>query len=73
MAGPSALPVLPIVTRFLERIASGIATTPPTRRALVEWCVLTTALLAMTIYFGPWVQQHPDAERLPDRARGRYC
>lgn len=66
MAGPSALPVLPIVTRFLERIASGIATTPPTRRALVEWCVLTTALLAMTIYFGPWVQQHPDAERLPD-------
>ena len=56
--------------RFLRRLLGKMARSAPRDRPLLEWSLLTTLLLAGTIWFGPWPQYLASDQRVPDPTNG---
>ena len=56
--------------RFLRRLLGRMARSAPRDRPLLEWSLLTTLLLAGTIWFGPWPQYLTSDQRIPDPTNG---
>ena len=47
-----------------------MARSAPRDRPLLEWSLLTTVLLLLTIWFGPWLQHLTINQRIPDPTNG---
>ena len=56
--------------RFLRCLLGRMARSAPRDRPLLEWSLLTTLLLAGTIWFGPWPQYLTSDQRIPDPTNG---
>ena len=59
------------MTRTLRRLLGRMARSAPRDRPLLEWSLLTTVLLLVTIWFGPWLQNLTSNQRIPDPTNGQ--
>lgn len=58
------------MTLSFKRLLGKMARSAPRDRPLLEWSLLTAALLILTIWFGPWLQHLTDHQRIPDPTNG---